>query len=295
MDDDSQTKPALNPMKRKVPASLAVLVVAGLGGASYYSWGLYNHNSKLSGELNEQQKTSTKLGDLSADLNTKLASCQEELDLQTTALNTKTKEVETTSVALTMCRGSVSDLKSQKEKAEAQLKEQDAFTEKFRKLIDTGKLVVEFRHGRMIVELPSSILFSSGSAELSPEGEEALADVATILKTVPKNRFIIAGHTDNTPPGKNDKFESNWELSTMRALTVTEVLIKKGMKPTKLAAAGYGEFSPIAKNSSAAGRQKNRRIEIIVEPDLSDIEDLADKEDPPKAAKAEKPASKAKK
>lgn len=300
MDDNPQTKAApvttqQLPRKKRFSVVGAVVTVLSLGTAgstSYYSWDLYNQNKGLEGEktqlsdqLSDQQKEIADLRVTADDLDNKLAGCQDQIDIQATALGTKTKELETTTVALNVCQASVSDLQAQKAKAEAEVKELDAFTEKFKKLIDTGKLVVEFRRGQMIVELPSSILFASGSAELSPEGELAISEVAAVLKTVPKRRFIVAGHTDNLQPSKDDIFKTNWALSTARALTVTEVLIKKGMKPSRLVAAGYAEYAPIAKNTTPAGRQKNRRIEIIVEPDLSNLEELAEKEEPPKEKK----------
>jgi hypothetical protein len=82
-------------------------------------------------------------------------------------------------------------------------------------------------------------------------------------------RELLAGHTDNVRLGKDDKFHSNWELSTARAVKVTELLVEKGVRPSNLVAAGYGEYDPVVSNATKTGRQKNRRIEIILEPQLS--------------------------
>src|SRR5690606_5652418 len=135
------------------------------------------------------------------------------------------------------------------------------------------KLEIAFRRGRMIVQLPAQVLFPSGSAELTGEGVEAIADVAKILRDMRDQHFIVGGHTDSIPVS-NDEFRSNWELSAARAVNVTESLVKAGLKPGQLVAAGYAEFDPVAKNNTQAGRQKNRRIEIILEPKLREIPDL---------------------
>lgn len=161
------------------------------------------------------------------------------------------------------------ELEEQHAEVEARLKDFKEVTDKFKKLIDAGTLEVTFRRGRMIVELPAGVLFESGSAELSEAGKKAVLDVAKILAGVPGRRFMVAGHTDNVPAVK--EYKSNWALSTTRAVTVLEELVRAGMPVTRVAAAGYAEYDPIANNSSAAGRQKNRRIEIILEPYLTAV------------------------
>jgi chemotaxis protein MotB len=131
-------------------------------------------------------------------------------------------------------------------------------------MIDSGALQVSFRRGRMIVEMPAAVLFDSGSAVLSEAGRETVTSVAKVLRNVPRHRFLVGGHTDNVPVTK--QYESNWELSAARAVRVTEMLTKQGVAPKRLAVAGYSEFDPVASNATDAGRQKNRRIEIILEP-----------------------------
>jgi chemotaxis protein MotB len=133
-----------------------------------------------------------------------------------------------------------------------------------------------------VVNLPAQVLFDSGSAELTEDGEAALKEVAKILRTVRNRRFMIGGHTDNQKIVKAD-FDSNWELASARAIVVTKALIKAGLPPKNLVAAGYSQYAPIASNASDVGRQKNRRIEIILEPFLKDIT-------PPVAARKSKKA-----
>ena len=149
-------------------------------------------------------------------------------------------------------------------------------------MISTGKLEVTFRRGRMIVQLPEKVLFPSGSADLTKDGKEALKQVAKILRKVANKRFIVAGHTDNVPIS-NEEFASNWELPVARAVNVAKSLVSTGLSARRLSAAGYAQFDPIATNSTAAGRQRNRRIEIILEPRLKK---------PPETKKATKKATK---
>jgi chemotaxis protein MotB len=166
------------------------------------------------------------------------------------------------------------ELRKQREAAEKRLAAFRELTEKFRSLVDTGKLKVSFRSGQMVLELPSGVLFSSGQAKLSKGGEAALQEILDVLNEFKDRRFLIAGHTDNIPV-KSRKFKNNWLLSTARAVSVvTYMTDKSGFAAANLAAAGYGEFAPVADNSTEDGRAKNRRIEIILVPDLSELPGL---------------------
>jgi chemotaxis protein MotB len=171
-------------------------------------------------------------------------------------------------------KGSQSELdglRAERVETEKRLEAFRALTASFQKMIDSGKLQVTMRHGRMIVKLPAEILFASGSADISKRGQTALAEVAGILKQMPERRFMIAGHTDNVPVVPPSPFTNNLQLSTARAETVTEQLIAAGMNPAHLSAAGYSEYEPARENSSEAGRRENRRIEIVLLPNLVEI------------------------
>ena len=167
----------------------------------------------------------------------------------------------------------LAELRRQREAADARIAAYKALQAKFRELVDTGKLEVLFRNGQMVLKLPSGILFPSGSAKLSEAGVAALAQVATALDAFKARRFVIAGHTDNKPI-KTKTFPNNWYLSTARAVSVLEFLIDAGFPPANVAAAGYGEFDPIAPNDTDANRELNRRIEIILVPNLEELPSL---------------------
>ena len=135
---------------------------------------------------------------------------------------------------------------------------------------DAGKLKVALRNGRMIIELPNDVLFDSGKDELKAEGKTTLVEVAKVLKTVAGRRFQIAGHTDDVKISTS-RFPSNWELSTARAVDVTRFIIEQGMDPKQVSAVGYGEFDPVVSNDSPEHKGQNRRIEIALQPNLSDL------------------------
>jgi chemotaxis protein MotB len=129
----------------------------------------------------------------------------------------------------------------------------------------------------MVVDLPAQVLFPSGSAELSDEGKKSLREVAKILRRVKGKRFIVGGHSDNVKLTGTGQYSSNWALSAARAVTVTESLVRFGLRADHLVAAGYGPHDPVAGNHSEAGRQENRRIEIILEPKVRELPELPDK------------------
>ncbi|MCF6255845.1 MAG: OmpA family protein [Gammaproteobacteria bacterium] len=141
------------------------------------------------------------------------------------------------------------------------------FVNRLKTMIDGGQLTVSIEQGRIVINLPNNVLFKSGSAHLNPDGKEALTQIAAVLSQFSDRRFQIEGHTDNMPI-KSARFPSNWELSTSRALTVIHLLTDMGVSPENISAAGFGEFHPRADNETEEGRKLNRRIEIIMLPNL---------------------------
>ncbi|MBI5489594.1 MAG: OmpA family protein [Deltaproteobacteria bacterium] len=134
-------------------------------------------------------------------------------------------------------------------------------------LIDAGQLEVRLERGRLVLQLPQNVLFDSGRAELKADGRAALARIGQALAGFDDRRFQVEGHTDNVPI-RSSRYASNWELSTARALAVVKLLVDAGLAPRNLSAAGYGEFQPRESNETAEGRRLNRRIEIVLVPDL---------------------------
>jgi chemotaxis protein MotB len=147
---------------------------------------------------------------------------------------------------------------------------------KLKKLTTLG-LKVEVRNNRMLIQLPGDILFDSGKDKLKDEGEKILVQVADVIRQdtdLNKRRFQVAGHTD-AKPLVGGQFKDNWGLSTMRARSVVLLLTTKGgLNPSNWSAAGYADTDPVATNESDDGRQKNRRVELVVQPDVSEMLNL---------------------
>lgn len=162
------------------------------------------------------------------------------------------------------------ELRKRKAETEGRIAEFKALLDKFKSLIDSGKLKVRIREGRMVVELATDILFPSGSATLSKDGKPAIAEVAALLKSIPDRKFQVEGHTDNVPT-KSGTYKSNWELASARALTVLKAMTDAGMPPERISAASFGDTKPAKSNDTPEDRAANRRIEIVVVPDLSSL------------------------
>ncbi len=164
----------------------------------------------------------------------------------------------------------LAELNRRKAEADARIAEYRNLLARFQPLIDAGKLNVRIIDGRMVVELPTDVLFAPGSARLAPEGQAAIQEVSRVLADIPERQFQVAGHTDNVPIA-TAQYPSNWELGAARAITVAKTMIDAGMAPARLSAASYGEFLPRESNDTREGKAANRRIEIIVVPDLSEL------------------------
>lgn len=214
-----------------------------------------------------------------------LASCHDTVDALSRDKQSLEAELSSRSDELSACQATVDELKEtsslQGAELEARLQElrklredsqrnarlYDDLVSKLRSMIDAGQLEVTNERGRLVINLPQDILFSSGSASLGREGITAISEVGKVLATIGDRRFQVEGHTDNVPISTS-RFPSNWELSAARALAVVKLLIDSGVQEESLSGAGYGEFSPRVPNDSAKQREQNRRIEIVLVPDF---------------------------
>ena len=129
--------------------------------------------------------------------------------------------------------------------------------------------------GRLVIQLPQDVLFASGSATLGQEGRAVVGQVGGVLADFEDRRFQVEGHTDNVPIA-TERFPSNWELSSARSLAVVKLLAQQGVAPENLSGAAYGEFQPIAPNDDRTSRSRNRRIEIVMLPNLDVIAEEAE-------------------
>lgn len=171
-------------------------------------------------------------------------------------------------------KAELAELRKARAAAEKAAQQYRQLTERLASMVQSGKLSVTIRRGRMVLLLSNNILFDTGKTQLKPDGQAAIAEVAAVLKEIPNRQYLVTGHTDNVPVGKNSQFKSNWELSTARAVEVVQVLQTSGVAPAQLAAAGYGEFDPVASNDTDEGKLLNRRIEIVLMPNLDEMPQL---------------------
>lgn len=159
-------------------------------------------------------------------------------------------------------------IKSEKEREIGELENaKRSLQQKFRNEIRDKELKLSLEEKGLVLRFLASVFFDSGQAKLRPEAYPILDKVALFLKkNVPDRNISIEGHTDNEPI-KHSGWKSNWELSTARALSVLHYLVDKGgVKAERIQATGFGEYKPIASNLTKEGRQKNRRVEIVILP-----------------------------
>ncbi len=152
--------------------------------------------------------------------------------------------------------------------------ERDFATQSRRSLEDEMRAALESKdvtisqlQGKLTVSILDRVLFDSGEAQLRPEGEVVLRKVAAFLVQHPRLKVHVIGHTDNVPirAAARSRFPSNWELSSARANAAVRFMSEQaGVDPRRLGSLGYGEFRPVADNSTPEGRARNRRIAITV-------------------------------
>jgi len=131
--------------------------------------------------------------------------------------------------------------------------------------------------GVVYISLADNMLFKSGSYQVNQRAMQTLSKIAKIIKDYRDYDVLVEGNTDNVPISRTN-IRNNWDLSTLRASSIVQVLQNDfGVDPSRLTAAGRGEYNPIADNTGELGRQRNRRTEIIITPKLDQFLDLIDK------------------
>ncbi len=239
--------------------------------------GLRDDISKLKAEAEELGKQISGLEDSLAKVKAEKAALESEkaaleadkaaLELEKSTMLSNTKQLQ---ASIEEMQAALADLSRRKAEADARIAEFKSLLARFKSLIDAGKLKVQIVDGRMVVVLASDVLFASGSANLSRDGKAAIAEVAVLLADIPDRKFQIEGHTDNVPI-HTAVYPSNWELASARALTVLKTMVDNGMAADRISAASFGDSKPAADNDTPEGKAANRRIEIVVTPDLSTL------------------------
>lgn len=142
----------------------------------------------------------------------------------------------------------------------------DALVQKLSTEVQQGQLEVRQYQNMLSVDVAEQIFFDSGRAALKGSGKAVLKKVGEALKSYEDKIIRVAGYTDNVPIAKSmqNVYPTNWELSVARATNVVRYLQDVGVSPERMVASGRGEYAPVASNDTAEGRQKNRRIEIML-------------------------------
>lgn len=179
-------------------------------------------------------------------------------DSLSVSLSEREKKVKELETVLEAKDKAVNDLKNRISNALLNFKEND--------------LTVNVKNGKVYVSLAEQLLFASGSVEVDSKGVTALQQLAKAIKDQRDINIMVEGHTDNVPVSKKSQYmQDNWDLSVMRATAITKILTKAGVSPKQVTASGRGEYIPLAANDSAQNKQKNRRTEIIITPNLDEL------------------------
>ena len=179
-------------------------------------------------------------------------------DSLSTSLTEREKKVKELESVLAAKDKAVNDLKNRITNALLNFKESD--------------LTVNVKNGKVYVSLAEQLLFASGSVEVDSKGVTALQQLAKAVKDQRDINILVEGHTDNVPVSRKSQYmNDNWDLSVMRATAITKILTKAGVSPKQVTAAGRGEYVPLAANDTPQNKQKNRRTEIIITPNLDEL------------------------
>src|SRR5690606_34132447 len=205
-----------------------------------------------------------------ADLEQKLAVAESRASEAEQQLAEVLKDKSKLAASVEEMQRALAELQRKQAQAEARAAEYRNVLAKFKSLIDNGKLKAKIVDGRMVLELQTDILFGSGSAKLSDEGAATIREVGALLGQIPDRKFQVEGHTDNVPI-KTKAYPSNWELASARAINVVKEMVDAGMPGKRVSASAFADTRPTASNQNDEGRARNRRIEIVIQPDLSDL------------------------
>jgi chemotaxis protein MotB len=232
-------------------------------------------------------KTRQERAETRADLESRIGAYRdriEQLEAKKADLEQKLSRAKSTLQMYETKKGKLQDsLQATKEELEKLRKEQARqrerleryrqLAERLANMFQSDELSVKVRDGKMMIEMQESVLFDSGRARVKDDGRKVLKQLASVLQEVQKREFLVAGHTDDVPID-SQRFSSNWELSTARAVNVVQLLQENGVPPKNLSAAGYSKYDPVATNETQEGRSQNRRIEVILMPRIDELPEL---------------------
>jgi chemotaxis protein MotB len=193
-----------------------------------------------------------------------LDSARADFTRASTGLSNALAEIQSDQSKITALQSQVAGLEKEKDMAGQMAK---GLEDEMRSDLESKDVTISNLQGKLTVNILDRVMFDSGEAVVRPGGEGVLRKIAEILTGHPELKIHVIGHTDNIPI-HTARMPSNWELSTARALAAVHFLVEKaGVDPRRVGAVGYGEYRPIADNSTPEGRARNRRIAITILPD----------------------------
>jgi chemotaxis protein MotB len=262
---DKQQQPPKPKRASWVPWLITVLVVLLAGVLAWFGQGAYRELQARAAAADAEA--------LKAHERAKAAEqAQKELEAKLASLDSEKSQLSSQLSQLSTERDQLNQAVQEKDAELARLKAtyQD-LEEKMKAEIADGEIRLSQAEGRIQVDLVDKILFDSGEASLTERGAGVLTRLGAVLAKMEGRTIQVSGHTDDSPPSQRlaATFPTNWELSVARAVNVVRFLQEKASVPArKLVAAGYGETHPVASNASPKGRARNRRIEILLIPEL---------------------------
>lgn len=234
-------------------------------GSSEEITGLLKELQELQNDLQEREDRVKAAEEALKGKEQALKQAQQELADKQQALKDTQQELAEKQQKLQELQQALNDQKS----AVSALK--DKLNTALRGFYDQG-LTVHEKNGKVYVSMEEKLLFKTGSYTLGPNGQEALKSLSQVLASNPGIHIMVEGHTDNVPLNGSGQIKDNWDLSVMRATAVAKIILQNSaIEPSRITAAGRGEYVPLDPADTPEARRKNRRTEIILTPDLSEV------------------------
>lgn len=281
------------------PAVTAVLLTSCVSSKKYkqaqadYAT-LQTQNTALQSSLNDCNNEKTSLANAKSALETEIAGLNKQIDLLKQNNTQALKQLEDLSV---ITSAQAESIKKSMENIGAKdnyiqtLQQQMARKDSLNMALvmnlkgaignlNDEDINIKVDKGVVYIDISDKLLFKSAKFEVTPQAKEVLGKVAAVLKAQPDIEFMVEGHTDNVPYRGTGNLQDNWDLSVKRATSVVRILQNQyGLDPAKMAAAGRGEFKPVADNTTADGKAQNRRTRIVILPQLDQFFKLLERKE----------------
>jgi len=233
--------------------------------------------SKNSRYMADKAKETKKLLEQLEQAQTELFAKEDELNKLSASLDAKEDELKLAQEELDARSARVTELETIINKKDSIVTALKSSISKALIGLEGEGLTVVQKNGKVYISLEEDLLFASGKYEVNSSGVSALNKLSTAFASQKDLEILVEGHTDSIPLSGRGLVKDNWDLSVMRATNVVKVLLKTpSLDPLQLTAAGRAEFIPIATNKTKEGRSANRRIEMILSPNLDDLFELLD-------------------